>query len=78
MADQGMEDRLGDNEVDDQGQLEHDVLDLDMSRSSMQFLRANGPNIDLNEVFRGIDSDGNSSSSSDATSFDEEMLIFSG
>jgi hypothetical protein len=51
MADQGMADGLGEHEVDDQGQLEHDVLDLDMSGSSMQFLHANGPDIDLNEVF---------------------------
>jgi hypothetical protein len=42
----------------------------------MQFLRVNGPDINLNEVFQGIDSDGNSSSLSDATSFDEERLRF--
>jgi hypothetical protein len=76
MADQDMADGLGENEVDVQGQFEHDVLDLDMSGSSMQFLRVNGPDINLNEVFQGIDSDGNSSSLSDATSFDEERLRF--
>jgi hypothetical protein len=44
-----------------------DHLDLELSRSSMQFLRGEGPDISLNQALVNADSDG-SSSSSDATS----------
>lgn len=43
-----------------------DLLNLDLSGSSMRFLRANGPNIAIDEVFQTDLED--SSSSSDATS----------
>jgi hypothetical protein len=52
-------------------------MDLDLSGSSMQFLRANGPYIALDDVFQALSDDNSSSSySSDATSMDENMLRF--
>jgi hypothetical protein len=52
-------------------------MDLDLSGSSMQFLRANGPDIALNDVFQALSNENSSSSSSsDATSMDESMLRF--
>jgi hypothetical protein len=54
-----------------------DVMDLDLSGSSMQFLRANGTDIALDDVFQALsDDNSSSSSSSDATSMDESMLRF--
>jgi hypothetical protein len=54
-----------------------DVMDLDLSGSSMQFLRANGPDIVLDDVFQALSNDNSSSSSlSDATSMNENMLRF--
>jgi len=50
------------------------IMDLDLSGSSMSFLRANGPDISLDDVF----GDSSSSSSSDATSIpleNEENLL---
>ena len=48
-------------------QVPQDHLDLDLSGSSMRFLRGDGPNISLDQVFENISDDSNSSSS-DATS----------
>jgi hypothetical protein len=54
-----------------------DVMDLDLSGSSMQFHRANGPDIALDDAFQALsDDNSSSSSSSDATSMDENMLRF--
>jgi len=55
-------------------EIRHHVMDLDLSGSSMEFLRATGPDIAIDDVFQREDS---SSSSSDATSrLNEEMLRF--
>jgi hypothetical protein len=55
----------------------HQEMDLNLSGSSMRFLRANGPDLNLDEVFQGIFSNEDSSSSSDATSpLNEDMLRF--
>lgn len=45
-----------------------DHLDLNLSGSSMRFLRGEGPNLSLDELFENISSDDSSSSSSDALS----------
>jgi len=46
-------------------------IDLDMSGSSMRFLRAEGPDISIDQVMQDLQS-GSSSSSSDATSAQQE------
>jgi hypothetical protein len=46
-------------------------IDLDLSNSSMRFLRATGPDISLDDALQGSVSDDNSSSS-DATSIPDE------
>ena len=53
-------------------------IDLDMSGSSMHFLRATGPDINISEVFQGLSSgDSSSSTSSDASSgINEEVAHF--
>jgi hypothetical protein len=55
-----------------------DLIDVDLSGSSMRFLQATGPDIALEDVFNGLASDDNSSSSSsDATSaMDEDYARF--
>ena len=53
-------------------------LDLDLSSSSMRFLRATGPDISLDDLFQDLHSDSSSSSSSDASSaINEDPLRFS-
>jgi hypothetical protein len=55
----------------------HQEMDLNRSGSYMRFLRANGPDLNLDDVFQGIFSDEDSSSSSDATSpLNEDLLGF--
>jgi hypothetical protein len=54
-----------------------DLIDIDMSGSSLRFLRATGVDIALEDVFNGIQSDSSSSSSSDASSpLDESLARF--
>jgi hypothetical protein len=57
-------------------ELPQHFIDLDLSSSSMRFLRASGPDISLEEVLQGSSSD-DSSSLSDATSLlDENQVCF--
>ena len=57
-------------------QVHHQEVDLDMSGSSMEFLRANGPDVAIDEVFEGIQSDGSSSSSDVSSPLNEDMIRF--
>ena len=53
-------------------------MDIDLSRSSMPFLRVTGPGISVEELFQALQNDSSSSTSNDASSaFDEESLRFS-
>ena len=56
--------------------MQHQEVDLDLSGSSMEFLRANGPDIAIDEVFGGIQSDGSSSSSDASSPLNEDMIRF--
>jgi len=52
-------------------------MDIDLSSSTMSFLRATGPDISLEDVFQDILSESRSSSSSDASSTpNEDQVIF--
>jgi hypothetical protein len=42
------------NMLNEEPQVQHQEVDLDMLGSSMEFLRANGPDIAIEEVFGGI------------------------
>ena len=48
------------------------LMDLDLSSSTMSFLRASGPDIPLEDVFQDLQSDSGSSTSSDASSVQVE------
>jgi hypothetical protein len=52
-------------------ELPQHFIDLDLSSSSMRFLRASDPNISLDKVLQGFSSN-DRSSSSDATSIPDE------
>jgi hypothetical protein len=58
------------NQIRQHPAVPHDMIDLNLSGSSMTFLRADGPNLAIKEIFQLDDS--GSSSSSDASSVPNE------